>query len=305
MPFTQRGSDHTALSAFAARVAASAFAVARRATAPGILASRLFALEGAAALQGAGLARGGLGRDAAHGGGPGGVRHRNVDGKRRARRSVAKVRLGAFAHRSRPTFSLKKKKCRRFVRRGYALRSHEGRERTTRRSPRAAADDADRRATRRSSANASRCASVASRDAPRDVRGIPRLRSRSPKSRLGAVASERERSPETRKRTLYAPGLGRLHLAGGPVGSGGAEVTGRGQLRLAKRAPRGVARPMRDVGIVMADVKREARGCRIDARASHATRPFHERTWRSRTPCRPRGRRTWSWRTCLFGGVGG
>lgn len=47
------------------------------------------------------------------------------------------------------------------------------------------------------------------------------------------------------KRTLYAPGLGRLHLAGGPVGSGGAEVTGRGQLRLAKRAPRGVARPMR------------------------------------------------------------
>ena len=47
------------------------------------------------------------------------------------------------------------------------------------------------------------------------------------------------------KRTLYAPGLGRLHLAGGPVGSGGAEVTGRGQLRVAKRAPRGVARPMR------------------------------------------------------------
>lgn len=92
-----------------------------------------------------------------------------------------------------------KKKCRRFVRRGYALRSHEGRERTTRRSPRAAADDADRRVTRRSSANASRCASVASRDAPRDVRGIPRLRSRSPKSRLGAVASERERSPETRE----------------------------------------------------------------------------------------------------------
>lgn len=45
----------------------------------------------------------------------------------------------------------------------------------------------------------SRCASVASRDAPRDVRRIPRLRSRSPKSRLGAVASERERSPETRE----------------------------------------------------------------------------------------------------------
>ena len=60
---------------------------------------------------------------------------------------------------------------------GCALRSHEGRERTTRRSPRAAADDADRRATRRSSANASRCASVASRDAPRDVRRIPRRKS--------------------------------------------------------------------------------------------------------------------------------
>lgn len=77
------------------------------------------------------------------------------------------------------------------------------------------------------------------------------------------------------KRTLYAPGLGRLHLAGGPVGSGGAEMTGRGQLRVAKRAPRGVARPMRgcrhrdDGGCE----KREARGCRIDARASHATRP--------------------------------
>ena len=77
------------------------------------------------------------------------------------------------------------------------------------------------------------------------------------------------------KRTLYAPGLGRLHLAGGPVGSGGAEMTGRGQLRVAKRAPRGVARPMRGCRhrVMMADVKREARGCRIDARASHATRP--------------------------------
>ena len=73
------------------------------------------------------------------------------------------------------------------------------------------------------------------------------------------------------KRTLYAPGLGRLHLAGGPVGSGGAEMTGRGQLRVAKRAPRGVARPMRGCRH-RDDGGRETRSARVPDRRPRVAR---------------------------------
>lgn len=125
-------------------------------------------------------------------------------------------------------------------------RSRAGKGRRAR--PVAAADDAERRATRRFSATASRRAFVASRDARREVRRITRL-AIGRQSRLGAVATERA-LPETKKRTLCAPGLGRLHLAGGPAGSGGTGGTTRGQLRVAK--PRHAAAHDRcgDVGIV-------------------------------------------------------
>ena len=111
--------------------------------------------------------------------------------------SLAPRRLRSFASRSRRKSRFRKNAF--VVLFAEGTRSGRTRAGSGRRSPRVAADDADRRATRRSSANASRCASVASRDAPRDVRRIPRLRWRWPKSRLGAVASERERSPETRE----------------------------------------------------------------------------------------------------------
>ena len=78
------------------------------------------------------------------------------------------------------------------------------------------------------------------------------------------------------------------------------------------RPPRGGARPMRGCRhrpmkrFIGGDVKREA--IRVpDRRPREPSRraTFRGRTWRSRTPCRPRGRRTWSWRTCLLRGCEG
>jgi len=128
-----------------------------------------------------------------------------VDGKYRAFEGQSLAPQGVFARSRREGAESRKlpKKCLcRFVRRcrGYALRSREGRERTTRRSPRAAADDADRRATRRLHGERIevRVCRVA-RCAPRRPPDTPPRRWRWRKSRLGAVASERERSPETRE----------------------------------------------------------------------------------------------------------
>ena len=160
---------------------------------------------------------------------------------------------------------------------------------------------------RRSSANASRCVSVASRDAPREVRRIPRLaigRQSRVSERWRASASARRKRG---KRTLCAPGLGRLHLAGGPVGSGRAGETGCGQFRVASARDAASRDRCGDVGIVSDEArdaeKTQGAGSTPARRTRRAT--FRGRTWRSRTPCRPRGRRTWSWRTCLLRGCEG
>lgn len=160
-----------------------------------------------------------------------------------------------------------------------------------------------------SGATASRRAFVASRDARREVRRITRLpigrtvASRSGGDR-GASAAGNEEEDAVRTWTWKTAPCGRT------CGFGRNGGTTRGQLRVAFDAPRGGARPMRGCRhrpmkrFIGGDVKREA--IRVpDRRPREPSRraTFRGRTWRSRTPCRPRGRRTWSWRTCLLRGV--
>lgn len=145
----------------------------------------------------------------------------------------------------------------------------------------------------------------------REVRRITRLpigrtvASRSGGDR-GASAAGNEEEDAVRTWTWKTAPCGRT------CGFGRNGGTTRGQLRVAFDAPRGGARPMRGCRhrpmkrFIGGDVKREA--IRVpDRRPREPSRraTFRGRTWRSRTPCRPRGRRTWSWRTCLLRGCEG
>ena len=92
---------------------------------------------------------------------------------------------------------------------------------------------------------------VASRDARREVRRITRLRSIGRQSRLGAVATERARAlAGNEEEDALRTWTWKTAPCGWTCGFGRNGGDGRGQLRVAKRAPRGGARPMRDVGIV-------------------------------------------------------
>lgn len=126
----------------------------------------------------------------------------------------------------------------------------------------AAADDGNLRTTRHLFANASRCSSVASRDAPRGVRRITRL-AIGRQSRVSERWRASERSPETRREDAVRTWTWKTAPCGRTCGFGRSGGEGCGQLRVDKRQLRGVARPMRGcrhrpTKRAMADVKREA-----------------------------------------------
>ena len=198
-----------------------------------------------------------------------------------------------------------------FRRRGCALRSIEGREGTTRasrrrRGRRGPVRDAPFRERPHRDARSSRRAMLR-----REVRRITRLpigrtvASRSGGDR-GASAAGNEEEDAVRTWTWKTAPCGRTCGCWRNGGDDARSAPGR------VRRPRGGARPMRGCRhrpmkrFIGGDVKREA--IRVpDRRPREPSRraTFRGRTWRSRTPCRPRGRRTWSWRTCLLRGCEG